>query len=288
MRSFLTLSILLLTAISIFVAMQVWDRQKASQSMAIPLYERHALLDESSMEQLTFDPLQAPLFAKDKRGTMSSSGQKNLLSSVITKEFFRCRGSSLHPPIPVVADGKIVENIFDCSGSSSHSLPMRDGKEYIYPVLIELLNAIQEKTGRLVVITSGHRCPQHHRYVGAKGGLHNAKHMIGASVTFYVAGLEDKPKEVIKALFDYYKDYPVPEKEKSKYTDFSRSDKPTDTSTPPWYNKEIMIKWYKPNEGRDGDNYHPYPYFSIQVRFDREKKKTVLFQEQEAEHMCRF
>ena len=256
--------------------------------MTPPLYERHALLDEKYMEQLAFDPVQESPFAKGRCDKAASSFKKNPRYSVITKEFFRCRGSSLHPLIPVIVDGKLVENLFDCSGSSAHSLPIREGKEYIYPVLIELLNTIQQKTGKLVVITSGHRCPQHHRYVSAKGALHNAKHMIGACVTFYVAGLEDKPKEVMKAIFDYYKHYPAPEKETQKYAEFSRSEKPTDTSTPPWYNKEIMIKWYKPSEGRDGDNYHPYPYFSIQVRFDREKNKTVLFQEQEAEHMCRF
>ena len=28
---------------------------------------------------------------------------------------------------------------------------------------------------------------------------------------------------------------------------------------PPWYNKEILIKLFKKNEGRDLDNRHPYP-----------------------------
>jgi len=263
-------------------------RQEVSKQIVVPRYERRALIDEKLIEKLVFDSAQGPVFAKEQTNKTLIQVHKNSHYSSITKEFFRCRGSSLHLPIPVISDGKVVENIFDCAGSSTHSLPIREGKEYIYPVLIEILNTIQQKTRKQVVITSGHRCPQHHRYANAKGGPNSMKHMMGGCVTFYVAGLEDKPKEILKAIFAYYKNYPVSEKEKQKYTEFSRSDPTNDTTTAPWYNKEIMIKFYKSNEGRDGDNAHPFPYFSIQVRFDREKNASLLFRQNEAEQIFRF
>jgi hypothetical protein len=56
----------------------------------------------------------------------------------------------------------------------------------------------------------------------------------------------------------------------------------SDVSTPPWYNKEILIKLYLKNEGRDFDNRHPYPYVSIQVRFDRELNEKVVCSWQKA------
>ena len=56
--------------------------------------------------------------------------------SPITKEYFRCKGSPIHPPIPIIQNGKVVENIFDCRGAECHSLPIRHDKEYIHPILI--------------------------------------------------------------------------------------------------------------------------------------------------------
>ena len=47
--------------------------------------------------------------------------------------------------------------------------------------------------------------------------------------------------------------------------------------TAPWYNKEIFIKLYKKKEGRNFDNRHPYPYISIQVRFDTELNERVIY-----------
>ena len=270
------------------ISLRLSKVKATAEQIVVPKYERRALVDEKFIELLAYDPVQGPIFPKKNSDETLLPLHRGSRYSVITKEFFRCKGSSLHSLIPILSDGKVVENIFDCSGSSTHSLPIRDGNEYIYPVLIEILNAIQVQTRKQVVITSGHRCPQHHRYVTAKGGPHCAKHMMGACVTFYVAGLEDKPKEVMKAIFAYYLKLPVSEKEKKKYTEFTRFEKSTDVSTLPWLNKEVMIKYYKAQEGRDGDNAHPFPYFSIQVRFDREKNAPVQYQNCDGEHIYRF
>lgn len=183
----------------------------------------------------------------------------------ITKEFFRCKGSSLNPP-----HVEKTEYRMDCAGRDKHSLPVRNNKEFVYPILIELLNHVQAKTGKKVVITCGHRCPAHNTYADPATFNQNSKHMLGAEVDFYVQGLEHQPEQIVQLLFDFYKD-----KKDATFTRYENSD--TNVSTPPWMNKEILIKLYKKTEGRDFDNRHPYPYLSIQVRFDRDLNEKVIY-----------
>jgi hypothetical protein len=52
-------------------------------------------------------------------------------------------------------------------------------------------------------------------------------------------------------------------------------------------NKEILIKFYMPNEGRNADNRHPFPYLSIQVRFDRETNMRVAYSRADAQYFLR-
>ena len=181
--------------------------------------------------------------------------------SPITKEYFRCKGSSMNPPIPIIHDGKVIENLFDCHGADSHSLPIRHEREFIYPILLELVNEIQASTGKPVIITSGHRCPAHNRYVDQSPKNQASKHLIGGEVCFYVAELERNPEVVLNAIFAFYRSNPRYAAEGKVYTEFERYDKEVDVSTQPWINKEILIKLYLPHEGRDGDNRHPFPYF---------------------------
>jgi hypothetical protein len=212
---------------------------------------------------------------------------KNGKISIITRDYFRCKGSSLHPPLPILKEGKVVENIFDCNGGEAHSLPIRNEKEFVYPILPELLNEIQASTGKPVIITSGHRCPNHNRYVDSSPKNQASKHQIGAEVSFYVAGLEKNPEQVLNAIFSFYTSNPRYTTEKKAYSEFERYEKETDVSTKPWFNKEIMIKLYKESEGRNGDNRHPFPYFSIQVRFDRDTNMRVSFSWNEAQQFYR-
>jgi hypothetical protein len=207
--------------------------------------------------------------------------------SPITKEYFRCKGSPLSPPIPILQDGKVVENLFDCHGTDSHSLPVRHGKEFIYPILLELMNEIQAATGKPVIITSGHRCPTHNRYVDLSPKNQVSKHLIGAEVSFYVAELERNPEVVLNAIFAFYRSNPRYAAEGKAYTEFERYDKEVDVSTKPWVNKEILIKLYLPSEGRDGDNRHPFPYLAIQVRFDKDTNMRVAYSPAEAQNFLR-
>jgi hypothetical protein len=198
-----------------------------------------------------------------------SAPEKNALPR-ITKEHFRCKGSISNPVRSEVVRGEQVLH-YDCGGSERHSLYLIDGKEGVYPILIDLLNFVQQKTGKRVIITSGYRCPAHNTYVDSQPSNQTSKHMIAAEVNFYVQGLEQKPEEIVRILKDYYKG-------QKGYEDFQRYEKPDcQVSTQPWMNKEIFIKLYKPKEGRNFDNRHSYPYLSIQVRHDRDKNQRVTY-----------
>lgn len=195
----------------------------------------------------------------------------------ITKEYFRCKGCTLNPAIIVKENGKETQRYHDCGGITRHSLPLRDGKEFIYPILIDLLNHIQLKTNKKVVITSGHRCPDHNTYVDASVTNQASKHQIGAEVSLYVIGLENEPEEIIKWVIDFYKTSPK-YKGKKEFEEFTRYEKgDTNVSIAPWMNKEVFVKIYSKNEGRNFDNQHLFPYVSIQVRFDVDEQAKVIY-----------
>lgn len=195
---------------------------------------------------------------------------------LITKEHFRCNGNILNPPRCIVVKGE-KQFLADCGGATKHSLPIRNGKEFIFPVLIELLNHIQQKTQKKVVVTSGHRCPDHNTYVDETIENCSSKHMIGAEVSFYIEGLQEHPDIALDAIQHYYKSHALYSQQKD-YTDFKRYEKGnTCTSVLPWYNKEVFIKVFQRNEGRNLDNSHPYPYISIQVRHDRDNNERVVY-----------
>lgn len=201
----------------------------------------------------------------------------------ITKEFFRCKGSGLNPPHIVQEKGEIVR-YHDCGGAEKHSLPLRENKEFIYPILIDLLNHIQTKTKKKVVITSGHRCPEHNSYVDPSPSNRYSKHMIGAEVSFYVQGMEEQSDKIVALLQEYYKTS-AKYQGKKDFVEFKRYEKgDLNVSTQPWYNKEIFIKVFKRKEGRNFDNRHPYPYLSIQVRYDDETKERVAYSWEKAFH----
>lgn len=196
----------------------------------------------------------------------------------ITQEFFRCRGNLLNPKKvnPVEGSSTPVE-LKDCGGQESHSLPVKDEQEYIPPILITLLNHIQESTQKPVIITCGHQCPQHNNYSESTSEPSTSKHQIGAEVDFYVRGMEHEPQKIVDLLQEYYRQN-SDTKEDPSFTNFKRYEKPdTNVSIPPWFNKEIFIKLYQKEEGRDFDNRHPYPYIGIQVRWDREADERVNY-----------
>ncbi len=199
----------------------------------------------------------------------------------ITKEYFRCKGCEYNPMRVVEQPGAKPVYYADCGGAERHSLPLRNGEEFIYPILIDVLNYVQEQTGHRVVITAGHRCPEHNRYVDPSKANSTSKHMVGAEVSFYVQGMEGAPEAIVELILAFYRDNPKYAGQK-EYTQFQRYDKETDVSTAPWYNKEVFVKIYRADEGRDLDNRHPYPYLSIQVRYDRDTQQRVQYQWRDA------
>lgn len=199
----------------------------------------------------------------------------------ITKEFFRCKGNTLNPAHQS-PKGDPKQPLYDCGGFQRHSLPLKDGKEFVYPILIDLLNYIQSQTGKRVVITSGHCCPDHQRYIDPTGANSSSKHPMAAEVDFYIQGLEENPQSIIDVIFTYYKQTPKYAGLK-EFQEFKRYDKDkTNVITPPWYNKELFIKLVKKNEGRDFDNRHPYPYITLQVRYDWDLKANVTYSPEQA------
>ena len=127
------------------------------------------------------------------------------------------------------------------------------------------------------MITCGHRCPEHNTYSDSSPKNQHSKHMIGAEVSFYVQGMEYKPETIIKYLQEYYKSNPKYKGQKD-FEEFQRYDKEdSDVSIQPWYNKEIFVKLYNKKEGRDFDNRHPYPYISIQVRYEVDRQEKVIY-----------
>src|SRR5262249_11306642 len=76
----------------------------------------------------------------EKRGAEPYPWEKTLVGNLpkLTKDYFRCKGSALNPPKAIQQNGELIR-CMDCGGTDKHSLPLRDGKEYIYPILIDVL-----------------------------------------------------------------------------------------------------------------------------------------------------
>jgi hypothetical protein len=207
----------------------------------------------------------------------------------ISKEFFRCKGNPANPVIVKKNDEKKDAVYYrDCGGCERHGLPLRDGKEFVYPCLIDLLNYCQEKTGKKVVITTGHRCRDHNTYCDPTPANFGSKHMMGAEVDFYIEGMQQQTETLISVIQQYYAEK-EPYKGHKEYEKFERYQKEgMNVSTPPWFNKEIFVKLYSATEGRDIDNQHPYPYLSIQVRYDRERDQKVSYDDVAAKNYLRY
>lgn len=196
----------------------------------------------------------------------------------ISKEHFRCKGSFANPVRTVVQKDGTIGRYFDCGGVDRHSLYLKEGKEFIYPILLDLLNYVQKATGHKVIVTSGYRCPDHNAYVDSSPQNSTSKHMMGAAVTFYVQDYDNQ--KVIDVIMKYYEQRYPSQKELNHFERYAKND--TDVSTPPWMNKEIFIKLYKKEEGRSPDNSHPFPYISLQVRHDLARDQKVVYSWDEA------
>lgn len=213
---------------------------------------------------------------KKNKILLSSLEEENLGIFKITKDFFRCKGNPLNPVRKDEKNPSGIKIFTDCEGPTKHSLSLINSQEGVYPVLIEILNYIQKKTNKKVVITCGYRCPKHNVYADILNNAKESKHMLGAEVDFYVQGFEQSPDKVVDIILQFYNEN-AKYKGRQEFEIFKRFEEPTDISTQPWFNKEILIKLYQSNEGRDFDNRHPYPYVSIEVLWDKNSKQMINF-----------
>jgi len=236
-------------------------------------------------KRLDFTP---PKVQEQKPYPWQENAPKGLSQSLhhLNRDYFRCRGSNLNPTRVLEEKGKETERLTDCGGAEKHSLPLRNEDEYIYPILIELLNHVQQITKKPVVITSAHRCPTHNSYVDPTPQNSASKHMLGAEVDFYIQGLENQPEVAVKIIMDFYKTQARYQLQK-EYLEFKRFEKKSNVQTLPWYNKELFIKVFKAAEGRNYDNRHVHPYVNLQVRFDRERNLAVNFTWEQAQQFLR-
>ncbi|MCH9617470.1 MAG: hypothetical protein SP4CHLAM5_05330 [Chlamydiia bacterium] len=179
----------------------------------------------------------------------------------ITMNTLRCRGDISHPK-----RAKDKREYEDCGGMHHHGLPYVDGEEFVYPVLISLLNKVQNSFNKKVVVTSGHRCPKHNNYL-TLGTSKISKYMIGAKVDFYVEGLEDSYEDVIDRIMYLY------EGDKEEYSLFKKITGKGSFAS--WRNKEITITVQKDGEHTVLLNKN-HPVISIEVRYDRERKAPVV------------
>jgi hypothetical protein len=180
--------------------------------------------------------------------------------SKITVDRFRCQGS--HDRKEKERDGKIYK---DCCGLADHGLPYGDNDEYVYPVMVSLLNKVQKAFNKKVVITAGHRCPAHQAYV-TLGKSKISRYMIGAKVDFYLEGMEQDALTVVEKLKSFYED----DKGFSEFYEVRNKD-----GTRAWHNKEVIF-----TINTEGEHTvllgKKHAVVSIDVRYDRSKSEGIV------------
>jgi len=157
-----------------------------------------------------------------------------------------------------------------CFGIKSHSLPIRNGKEFIYPILIQLLNLVQEE--EKVVIVSGHRCPEYNRHIG---GAATSKHQIGAAVTFYVEHTDSQL--IIEKILSY-----DPKQEMGQFVKIQGK------RGVYWANREVKVELLR--DQKEGIEKGEGPLLiELEVLFDRDASRRVNYSWDEAhKNLFRF
>lgn len=181
----------------------------------------------------------------------------------IDKEHFRCKGSLSNKPV-VSLEGKTLN---DCEGAYKHSLPIRREKEFIYPALIEVLNFIQNRLSKKVVVLSGHRCIDHLRYVKQDYTPLSFKSLVGAEVRFYVEGAENQLDSIVSAIFSYYDLFFPKDKQMVSFT--------SSPENKVYENKELIVRLIEPNHPEIEEHALSFPYCQIELKFDRELNKKI-------------
>jgi hypothetical protein len=188
----------------------------------------------------------------------------------LTRDHFRCKGKAAHGPI-ALSDGSYL---FDCWGYD-HGLPWIEDREFVEPLLIDLLNGLQRELKSSVVILSGHRCPIHHRYLTQGQGSSTDKHLIAAAVDFRLQGYENTPAESVQAIQKIFRS--LSEDPKAKLV----------TTPEGWENYFCDLKWHPAGTAVSLDHPPEYGYFEL-ILSHRLDMKTIKFIPKESYRLPQF
>ncbi|PCI76056.1 hypothetical protein COB21_04930 [Candidatus Aerophobetes bacterium] len=182
----------------------------------------------------------------------------------ITTHHFRCKGSHNNPIIHHIIDEK-TKYFQDCDGLHTHSLPIIDGEETVYPHLVELLNYAQQKTKRPITILSGHRCYMHQSYLSCKHADLISLYQLGAAADVCFQGSHLNLLSLVSAISDWYSCA----KNLSK-TKFSINQDHTQ-----WSNRYITLTLHEktdlPSTAYQG------PHLTIKLKKDPHSGKTITY-----------
>lgn len=126
----------------------------------------------------------------------------------LTKYSFQCSGTNPEADIPLHQK---------CLGTLHHGLPLVNGKEYIYPRLIDLLNFLQKENKEKIIVIRGHICPKIFSLLDTQE--QHEKYLIGAMVKVSSQiNWEKNLSPLVKKFYDKKKEEdPLYEIENSPY-----------------------------------------------------------------------
>ncbi len=174
-----------------------------------------------------------------------------------TKYSFRCTGTNQEENIP---------SYKKCLGTLQHGLPLYNGKEYIYPRLIDLLNFLQKENNEKISIIRGHLCPKVFALLDIKE--QNNKYLIGAIVKISSKiNWEQNLPFLIKKFYEK-------KKEENPLQEINNSNYPIIFT-----NNEFKFIIYKPLTTN---------IMEIEVLYDKEKDLTINFTIEDAQNYLHY
>lgn len=153
-----------------------------------------------------------------------------------------------------------------CLGALHHGLPLYNGKEYIYPKLIALLNFLQIENNEKIIIIRGHVCPKVFSLLNTQE--QNTKYLIGAIVKISSKiNWEKKLPSLIKKFYDN-------KKEEDPLYEIKSPDYPII-----FVNKEFKFIIHKPLIINS---------MEIEVLYDKEKDLLIKFDLEDAQNYLHY